>query len=184
MSEAASNEIQEIRPEQLRVVALRLQGKRWSEIAHELGVTPWTVWHWRQECPEIDELIAQESQDQLDSAKHGLADLMPRALAALRASLLATALEDGIEELRDLMLSDAPADVVQLKLDELRDKLESIRKGPSRETLDTAKYVIDTFKNGLAGPDRKGPIGRASRLSDDELRRRTIAALERERSQG
>lgn len=82
-----SNEIQEMPPEQLRVVALRLRGKRWSEIAAALGVTPWTVWHWRQINPEIDALIASESADCVDAGKHGLAALVPKAVRALRQEL-------------------------------------------------------------------------------------------------
>lgn len=77
------NEMQELRPEHIRVVSLRLRGKRWSEIAAEMGVTPSTVWRWRQDHPEIDGLIRQESQDFLDASKHALASLVPKAVEAI-----------------------------------------------------------------------------------------------------
>jgi hypothetical protein len=82
-----SNEIKGLCSEHIRVIALRLEGKRWSEIAAALGVTPWTVWHWRQEHPEIDRVIAQESQDFLDASKHSLAKLMPKAMQALEEEM-------------------------------------------------------------------------------------------------
>lgn len=95
-----SNEIQGLPAEHARVIALRLKGKRWSEIAAELGVTPWTVWNWRQENPEIDEIIAQESQDYLDASKHALAQLVPLANAALRTALTEADSKDRIAAVR------------------------------------------------------------------------------------
>lgn len=76
------NETQGLTPEQVRVVALRVQGHRWSEIAAKLGVTAWTVWSWRQQHPEIDQLIAQDANDYLVSTRHKLSTLLP--LGALR----------------------------------------------------------------------------------------------------
>ena len=60
-----ASETHGLTPAQVRVVALRVQGHRWSEIAAELGVTAWTVWSWRQQRPEIDQLIAQDANDYL-----------------------------------------------------------------------------------------------------------------------
>jgi hypothetical protein len=82
-----SNVIQDLAPEHKRVVALKVQGKRWSEIAAALGVTPWTIWYWRERHPEIDAAIASESNDYLESAKHGLASLLPLTQAALAGVL-------------------------------------------------------------------------------------------------
>lgn len=79
-----SNSSVDLRPEHIRLIALRAEGKRWSEIAAALGVTAWTIWNWRQENPEIDEIIAAESQDYLDATRHGIATLLPLSLEALR----------------------------------------------------------------------------------------------------
>jgi DNA-binding CsgD family transcriptional regulator len=85
----ASHEIPQTTPAQLRVVALRLQGKRWSQIADELGVDRWTVWHWRQINPEIDLMIATEAADCIDASKHGIARLAPEAVRVLREEMAA-----------------------------------------------------------------------------------------------
>ena len=78
-----SNEMQTMRPEHIRLVALRLQGKRWAECAAALGVTHCTVWRWRQDCPDIDALIAQESAEYLVSAKLTLRAALPSAAKAI-----------------------------------------------------------------------------------------------------
>lgn len=82
-----SNEIQTLTPQQTRVVALRVQGKRWSEIADDLGVTPWTIWHWRTTNPEIDRAVMEESMDFLIASKHRMAKLLPLADQAIEDSL-------------------------------------------------------------------------------------------------
>lgn len=79
-----SNVTQTLRPEHIRAIALRVQGRTWSEIAAELGVTPWTTWKWRQDYPEIEEEIARQSSDLLSSSAHGLAALLPLSVDALR----------------------------------------------------------------------------------------------------
>jgi hypothetical protein len=77
------NVMQPTPPEHARVVSLRLQGKRWSEIAHALGVTVPTIWRWREQFHYIDEMIAAESQDFLESTKHRFAALIPKAAEAI-----------------------------------------------------------------------------------------------------
>lgn len=77
-----SNEIQGLGPSQVRVVTLRLRGLRWSQIAQTLGVTPWTIWRWRQVYP-IDRIIAGEVNDTLEATKHRLLALRAQALRSL-----------------------------------------------------------------------------------------------------
>lgn len=89
------NETPQIRPEHLRVVALRLQGKRWSEIAVDLGVRRETVWEWRRDNPEIDELIRQESADLIESVKAGLTALGPEAVVTLGEEMRLPSEEGG-----------------------------------------------------------------------------------------
>lgn len=72
-----------------RVVALRVLGKNWKGIAAELGVDVSTVYRWRDEYPEIDRLIAEESNDYLVSARHHFASLLPLGAKAIREILQA-----------------------------------------------------------------------------------------------
>jgi hypothetical protein len=82
------NEMQTLAPEHLRVIALRIQGKRWSEIAADLRVDPATVWRWREANPEIDRVIMEESMDYLVASHHRMASLLPLADEAIADSLL------------------------------------------------------------------------------------------------
>lgn len=84
---AKSHAIQDLTAQHQRVVALRVAGKRWSEIAAELGVTAWTIWHWRTEHPQIDLAIAEESNDYLVSTRHHFASLLPLGAKAMREIL-------------------------------------------------------------------------------------------------
>ena len=83
LAQVECNEMQCCDPSHDRVVAARLMGKRWSEIAHDLGIRPETLWRWRQECPHIEERVAHESADYLESARHALLSLLPKATLAL-----------------------------------------------------------------------------------------------------
>lgn len=82
-----SKEIQGLNAEEMRVVALRVEGKRWGEIASALGVTPWTIWYWRTQNPAIDAAIVEESMDFLIASRHRMAKLMPLADQAIEDSL-------------------------------------------------------------------------------------------------
>lgn len=77
----------DLEPQHLRVVALRVQGKRWNEIAADLGVTTMTIWRWRGEEPRIDEMIAQDAHDYLVSSRHFMSTLLPQANARLKMML-------------------------------------------------------------------------------------------------
>lgn len=72
-----------------RVVALRVLGKNWKETAAELGVDVSTVYRWRDENPNIDRAIAEESNDYLVSARHHFASLLPLGAKAIREILQA-----------------------------------------------------------------------------------------------
>ncbi len=76
-----------ITPEHVRVIKLRLRGKRWSQIAEELGVSAWTIWSWRQQNPEIDRIVASECADALEAGQQGLSTLVPVAAEALRQEM-------------------------------------------------------------------------------------------------
>jgi hypothetical protein len=79
----APNETHDLKPEHLRAIGLRLRGKRWSEVAATLGVSPWTVWSWRQQYPAIDAIILQQCEDALEAGRTGLAGLVPIAVRTL-----------------------------------------------------------------------------------------------------
>lgn len=72
-----------------RVVALRVLGKNWKGIAAELGVDVSTVYRWRDENPNIDRAIAEESNDYLVSARHHFASLLPLGAKAMKEILQA-----------------------------------------------------------------------------------------------
>ena len=80
---AVCTEMQCGNPLHAKVVALRLQGKRWSEIGAAMGVDATTVWRWRAECDHIDEEVGREANDYLESTKLALAALLPDATRAL-----------------------------------------------------------------------------------------------------
>ncbi len=80
---AGCSEMQCGNPLHPKVTALRLQGKRWSEIGAAMGVDAITIWRWRAECPHIDDEIGREAADYLESTKHALVRLLPDATKAL-----------------------------------------------------------------------------------------------------
>lgn len=80
-------EMRSMESRHVQVVALRIQGKRWSEIAAIVGVVPQTICRWREEHPEIDRAIQSEANDYLVSSRHMLATLLPLANARLAEAL-------------------------------------------------------------------------------------------------
>lgn len=85
-----SNVFQGLSAEHLRVVALRVEGKQWGEIAAALGVTPWTIWNWRRENPGIDQAVLEESFDCVVASRIRMAKLHPLADRAIEEGLSAT----------------------------------------------------------------------------------------------
>lgn len=77
------NETECFDPSHLRVAALRLQGKRWSEIAATLGVTTVTIWRWREECPQIAANISAESLDYAESTRLRFIGMLPKVASAV-----------------------------------------------------------------------------------------------------
>jgi transposase-like protein len=143
----ARNEMQKLRPEHIRVISLRLRGKRWSEIAAELGVTSPTVWRWRQDYPEIDEIIRQESQDCLDASKHALASLVPKAVEVMREEM------ERPSELGGIRVSTAKYVVDKFsRAGELSD-----RGGPIGKAARLPDDALDAALDGAGGPTEPEP---------------------------
>jgi hypothetical protein len=49
-----------------------------------MGITPQSVWRWRQECPHIDWRIAAEHSDFLAATQAQLAALLPASVRAVQ----------------------------------------------------------------------------------------------------
>lgn len=133
-------------PRHLQVIALRIQGKRWSEIAADVGITYRQLCRWREENPDIEAAINQESMDFLVASKHRMAALTPLADQAVAEGLKAT---------RWIMTESGPIEVPA-----------------HQERLTAAKMVRDTFKQHSAVEVvQSAPIQSGGRLDDDELDR-------------
>ena len=73
-----------LEPQHLQVVALRISGKRWTEIAADLGITYRTLCRWREDHPEIEEQILHECDDHLESARIALAEALRTGVTSLK----------------------------------------------------------------------------------------------------
>lgn len=87
---AISSTLQQLDPEHLKLIGLRVQGHSWTKCAAHLGVDRTTVLRWRWEHPAIDQAVMEESLDFLAASKHRMAALMERADDEVAAALDAT----------------------------------------------------------------------------------------------
>jgi hypothetical protein len=154
-------------PRHAQVIALRIGGKRWSEIAAELGITYRTLCRWREEYPEIEQAIYAEALDFLASSKLRLAQLQPLADQAIQEGLAATKTivmgEAGAAVVPDFMARLAAAKMVKAPFE----------KSPADKPR--VQVTVNAHERGaLPASGRAGVVDAEPDL--DELERRAIRA--------
>jgi putative insertion element HTH domain-containing protein len=73
-------------PQQRRAVDLVTEGRRWTEVAAEIGIDRTTMWRWRQNPMFEAEINSRRHELWSDWVEH-LRNLVPKALEALESEL-------------------------------------------------------------------------------------------------
>jgi hypothetical protein len=71
---------------QLRAIQLALDGLSWSRIAHQISVTPKTIWNWRNTNPDFQSALTEalaNRQTSADQRTHTHADRASEILAQI-----------------------------------------------------------------------------------------------------